>query len=173
MLVVVVVALGLSWALVAVVTTDARPPDPELDLMTEYRTLAELEDVASDLVLVEPTGEQRTERIGSSAFVVTQVRVVGSGTGPISVDDVIEIRQDGGRWINAAPALDPVPGTQYLAYVHPWTLLDEADTGQHVVAGAQGLWRVSGSDGRLVTVTSPLPRRVEISGQNDDLTVTS
>ncbi|WP_454041851.1 hypothetical protein [Cellulosimicrobium sp. Marseille-Q8652] len=141
--------------------------------MTEHSTLAELEDVASDVVLLEPTGGQRTEQIASAPFVVTQARVVASGAGPLSAGDVVEIRQEGDRWVNVAPALEPDPGARYLAYLSPWRLLDDADTGQHVVAGAQAVWRMERGGGRLVTEDSPLPRQVEVTGQGDELAVTS
>ncbi|MEK8225947.1 hypothetical protein NKG05_07565 [Oerskovia sp. M15] len=57
---------------------------PELDLMSEYSSLKELEADASDVVVVEPTGESRTEHIGAAPFVVTEARVVSSGLGPLA-----------------------------------------------------------------------------------------
>lgn len=59
--------LGLLGVLVVVGTTTVQPRAPELHLMTEHSTLTELEDVASDVVLVEPTGEQRTEQSAPSS----------------------------------------------------------------------------------------------------------
>ncbi|WP_251152206.1 hypothetical protein [Cellulosimicrobium sp. Marseille-Q4280] len=165
--------LGLLGVLVVVETTTVQPSAPELDLMTEHSTLRQLEDVASDVVLVEPTGAQRTEEMHGASFVVTQVDVVASGAGPLSAGDVVEIRQEGDRWVNVAPALEPGPGTRYVVYLRPWRVLDDEDTGQHVVAGGQAVWRAQDADGELVTTKSPLPRHVEISGRGDELTVTS
>lgn len=164
----VVAAALLVWAAVEASPVSFRA-GTELDLRDDYSSLDELEGEASDVVLVEPTGESRTETISGAAFRVTEAEVVAADDGPLAPGDVVEIRQDGEYFQNAAP--HPEPGHRYLAYLKPWTLGDGKETGQHTVVSTQAVWRVYGSAALLTTWKSSLPRVVTVSGSGDDLAV--
>ncbi|OCI29839.1 hypothetical protein [Oerskovia enterophila] len=141
----------------------------ELDLMYDYSSLEELAVETTDVAVVEPTGETWTEHVSEAPFVVTELRVVSSDDGPLVADDLITIRQDDGRYVNAAPV--PRAGERYVIFLDR----SENDPGgtRYGIVGAQAVWHLDGARGKLTTPKSSLPRRVTVSGSEGGLRVSS
>lgn len=141
----------------------------ELDLIRDYSSVDDLAVEATDVAVVEPTGRTWTEHISTAPFAVTEVRVVTSDGGPLVADDLVALRQDSGHYVNAAPT--PEEGERYLVFLHPSGA--GTDGRQYSVVGAQAVWRLDGSTGRLTTPKSSLPRRVSVEGEDGRLVASS
>jgi len=148
----------------------------ELDLRNYFGTLSELEVESTDVVKATPTGESRTEGEPNLQFAVTELTVDSAAVdGTVKAGESIYIRQPVGQFSNIAPVLDPDPDTSYIAYIKPWTTFesDHAYTGQFVIVGEQGVWRVRGEGGVLASPGSRLPRRIAISESDGILDVSA